>query len=97
MREKTIGKDVKDWCKAKGFWCLKIHGSQYMPRGLPDFLVIVDGGRAWFIETKKPKGTVEKWQARMQNTLRGAGALVCVARSLDDVKAFYWQHIDDSF
>lgn len=73
------------------------HGS-VAPRGLPDLQGVLPGGRALFIEVKrpewlttsalqwKPAGEVSQDQARWLQALAASGAVVGVAWSVEDAE-----------
>lgn len=63
-----------------------LHGLGVVP-GLPDILVI-DGGRALFVELKAPKGQVSAPQFLCHQRLRHRGVPVAVCRSIDEVGQF---------
>lgn len=69
----------------------KIRGAILSGRGVqagcPDILVI-DGGRALWIELKSKRGRLSPDQVCCHALLRRAGAVVTVCRSLDEVIAF---------
>ena len=65
---------------------VKLHGGPMQLAGLPDWLVILRG-RPILIEVKAPDGVVSKLQEVRMNELRKAGAVVAVARTLDEAKA----------
>ena len=54
--------------------------------GTPD-MVVLDAGRAIFLELKAPKGRVSPAQEACHKALRRAGATVYVVRSLDEAIA----------
>ena len=64
---------------------IKIHGSQFMEAGTPDVLAVVNG-RAVLVEVKTGTKTSPIQEYRI-GQWRDAGAVVVVARSLDDVMA----------
>lgn len=53
MREKTIEDKIKEYLFQKGIYHFKVHGSRFMPAGVPDIICCVEG---WFlgIEVKRP-------------------------------------------
>ena len=55
-------------------------------KGWPD-IEIIWRGRAYFIEVKAPKGTVQDSQARCHAILAVAGCPVIIARSADEAEA----------
>lgn len=65
----------------------KILNSMGLKPGVPDVL-IVDGGRALWLEVKAPKGSVSPVQKQCHSDLARARSSVAVVRSLDDVIAF---------
>lgn len=77
--ESTAGKTWR--AKQKGLGCRT---------GWPD-LEIIHGGRAIFIELKSKTGRVRPTQQQVHRDLTLAGAVVCVARSVDEVGAFLKQ------
>lgn len=68
----------------------KARGGQLKARGLkagvPDVLVIREGGRAFWIELKTDKGRVSSAQVETGAALLRAGSPVAVCRSLDQVQ-----------
>ena len=52
--------------------------------GVPDIMVI-DGGRAIFIELKAPRGQVSEAQRECHRSIRRAGSGVRVCKTLDEV------------
>lgn len=53
MREKTIEDKIKEYLFQKGIYHFKVHGSKFMPAGIPDIVCCFEG---WFlgIEVKRP-------------------------------------------
>lgn len=53
MREKAIEDKIKEYLFQKGIYHFKVHGSKFMPAGIPDIICCVEG---WFlgIEVKRP-------------------------------------------
>lgn len=67
--------------------CGKVSG-QAVDTGWPDVTACEPGtGRLIAIETKTVKGKLRPAQVRCLESLRAAGAVVCVPRSLDDLRA----------
>lgn len=54
-------------------------------KGVPDITGVLPGGRALYIEVKKPKGVVSTHQKEFIRRATEAGALAFVARSPQDV------------
>ena len=93
-KELNIQSDIMDYLSGNlkkgitgiGGWWLNFHGgSVYMPRGIPDIIGCFKG---YFvaIEVKRPGEQPRKIQEHTLNVLRSAGAKVCVAYSVDDVR-----------
>lgn len=51
--EARISRAIMDACRAKGWFCFKVHGSEYMMAGLPDIVVCAQGAFIG-VETKLP-------------------------------------------
>lgn len=93
QREGRISTHIMDALRAEGYFCFKVHGSEYMPAGLPDILVCAHG---LFIglETKVPekRENVSAVQRLMHERIRKAGGFVGVvcgaAEALEVVRAY---------
>ena len=59
---------------------------KYAPKGLPDIGGVLNDGRAFFIEVKRPGGKVSPDQQAFLDRANGLGALAFVAYSVDEVK-----------
>lgn len=57
-------------------------------RGAPDRIVLVDGGRCYFVEVKKPGGRLAPAQKYVQACLKEMGHRVYTLWSDEDVDAF---------
>ena len=57
--------------------------------GWPDITAVLPEGRALFIECKSTIGRVRPEQASMHKILEAQGAVVIVARSIDDVASVF--------
>lgn len=80
--EKRLVKEVK---LLKG-WAIKFIPSV---SGLPDRIVLLPGGRLFFIELKRPKGgVVAEHQLVVHSKLRRLGFTVSVLWSVEDVQAW---------
>ena len=64
----------------------KLKGMGYKP-GFPDILIIYQDG-AYLIELKSARGRLSPTQIAMHKRLRIAGAMVCTAKSVEDVEVF---------
>lgn len=58
---------------------------KFAMKGVPDISGILPGGRALFIEVKKPKGYASPHQKEFLTNASRAGALAFIARSPQDV------------
>jgi 3-mercaptopyruvate sulfurtransferase SseA len=85
--EKVIVSRVLKAARGLGWWATKMHGNQYMLAGLPDVLCL-KGGRAAWLEVKRPGEGPTKVQEHRMRELAGAGCPVAVVRSEDDAKRF---------
>lgn len=54
QRESKLSRRIMDAIRVEGYFCFKVHGSEYMMAGLPDIIVCAEG---LFIglETKNPE------------------------------------------
>lgn len=80
--------DCRMWKVNARAWCSQCHGAGSAPKGHPDIAGIFRGGRAFYIEVKKPKGVVSQEQRAFHDMIRRYGGRVCVARSVQDVSDF---------
>ena len=85
MLEKNIVKRIMASLKEDGFFCIKIHGSEYQMAGLPDVLAL-KGGRAYWLEVKRPGGKPTPLQVRMIEKLKGFGCVAGVVFSVEEAK-----------
>ncbi|CAB4165039.1 VRR-NUC domain containing protein [uncultured Caudovirales phage] len=84
-REKDIELCLRQGVEARGGAAFKFRSSV---RGVPDRIVVMEGGRVFFIEMKTSRGRLSWPQERVHGVLRALGATVVVLRSLDDVVEF---------
>lgn len=87
MLEKTLVANVIAEAKRRGWWAMKNHGGPYSVKGLPDILV-VRGGRAAWMEAKRPGEHPTRIQEHRMRELARAGCPVAVVRSVGDAKEF---------
>jgi Holliday junction resolvase len=83
--ETRIQRSIQRWLKEQGVFVFKVHGSEFMPAGLPD-LVCCIRGRFVCVEVKTPTGTTSKRQAYMHRVIEEAGGVVIVATCVADVR-----------
>lgn len=81
--------------EAEGCIVVKIHGSQYMPEGFPDLLIVCPWGETVYLEVKVPGRTDGPWsnglqpmQLRWLWKLGQAGARCSYADSPEGALAF---------
>lgn len=85
--EKTIVARVMAEARRRGWFAVKMHGSAYTMKGLPDVLLIKDGRTAW-MEVKQPDKHPTRIQEHVMRQLAKAGCPVTVVRSVGDCKEF---------
>jgi hypothetical protein len=73
VRETHVEKTLRLGIKAKGGWAIKLLPSV---SGLPDRMVLLPGGRIYFVELKSPTGTVAPHQTVIHRRLRTLGFTV---------------------
>lgn len=56
--------------------------------GIPDLCIVQKGGRVFFLEVKKPTGTLSVTQKIIHNRLNELSVPVAVVRSVEDVMKF---------
>lgn len=71
-----------DAIRLKGYFCFKVHGSEYMMAGLPDIIVCADG-KFIGLETKMPseRGNVSVVQKHVHTKIRHSGGTAQVVTS----------------
>lgn len=85
--EKTIVARVMEQARGLGWWAMKNHGSAYSVKGLPDVLV-VKGGRAAWMEVKRPGEHPTRIQEHRMRELANHGCPVAVVHSAADARHF---------
>jgi hypothetical protein len=85
--EKTIVAKVIAAARQRGWWAMKTHGSAFGVAGLPDVLVI-KGGRAAWMEVKRPGESPTRIQEHRMRELAAAGCPVAVVTSAGDAIEF---------
>lgn len=91
MRESTIENRLLRKVRAAGGECKKMvwPGDD----GSPDRLVLMPGGRVWFVETKAPSGHVEPLQKLAHDDLRALGFEVRVLWNNAEVDRFIREEV----
>ena len=82
QRESKLSRTIMDALRAKGYFCFKVHGSEFMMAGLPDIIVCADG-RFVGLETKLPesRGHVSPRQRIVHTQIEHAGGVASVVCS----------------
>lgn len=88
QRESRLSRDIQKELRRNGAWCIKIHGSEYMPAGVPDIVGCYQG-RFFAFETKLPekRSNTSVVQERMMEKIRAAGGkaqVVCTVSEAVD-------------
>lgn len=89
QRESRLSRTIMTALRAEGAWCIKIHGSEYMPTGTPDIIGCYLG-KFFAFETKLPekRTNTSVAQERMMQKIRNAHGKAQVVCSIEEaVKA----------
>jgi|SRR6478609_2848900 len=82
QRESKLSRKIMTELRAEGYFCFKVHGSEFMMAGLPDIIVCAEG---LFIglETKHPetRGDVSPRQVLVHSQIENAGGHAQVVTS----------------
>lgn len=74
QRESKLSRKIMNELRAEGYFCFKVHGSEFMMAGLPDIVVCAEG---LFIglETKHPetRGDTSPRQVLVHSQINNAG------------------------
>lgn len=87
--ESKLSRKIMDRLRLEGYFCFKVHGSEFMMAGLPDLIVCADG-RFIGLETKLPstRGNVSPRQAYVHSLIEnanGVARVVCSPQEAIDV------------
>lgn len=79
--ESKLSRKIMDAVRKRGWFCFKVHGSEYMMAGLPDIIVCADG-LFFGLETKMPtdRDNVSPRQAYVHSLIQnanGTASVVC--------------------
>lgn len=80
QREARLSREIMTELRARGAWCMKIHGGPTMMAGAPDIIGVWQG-RFFGLETKLDTA-VSVRQAYVHSRIRAAGGVVVVAHSV---------------
>jgi len=84
-RESTLDKDIMALIRERGGWCVKTHGSAYMPSGTLAILACIDAV-FYGIDDKLQDGRLSVIQEQTLHKIGDAGGIALVARSIEDVR-----------
>lgn len=86
MREKIIEDKIKDYLFLKGIYHFKVHGSKFMPAGLPDICCCFNGSFLG-IEVKRPgaKNEQSEQQKIHERNIIKSGGVYLLVDSLQEV------------
>lgn len=97
QRESRLSRLIMAALRGEGAWCIKIHGSEFMPVGTPDILGCYRG-LFFAFETKLPekRSNTSAMQIRTLEKLQAAGALAHVVCSPEEAVDAMMKHYDIS-
>ncbi len=85
-REASLHEEIFDACRQRGW--IALHGSMaersHRTLGEPDFTILADGGRVFFIECKSRQGKLSPAQAALKFHAEKLGHTIHVVRSLEE-------------
>lgn len=81
--EARLQRKIQEAIKVEGYFCFKIHGSEFMMAGLPDIIVCAEG---LFIglEVKMPGQKAKPRQEYVHSLIRDSGGAVYVVCSVSE-------------
>lgn len=82
--EYRIVQNIKKLIRARGGWCVKIHGGPYQDTGTPDLLACYKG-RFIAIEVKTSRGVVSPEQKVSQQGIVKSGGYALITHLIGDV------------
>ena len=86
MNEKQIEAKLREAIKAMGGIAYKFTSPGNI--GVPDRVILLPGGRVWFVELKTDTGRMTANQERQAHRIRQTGGNVCTLYGIDQVNAF---------
>lgn len=86
MREADIERELVERVRAAGGACYKWVSPGNA--GVPDRIVIMPGGRVWFVELKTDTGQLRPLQKRQLSRLRALGCDLAVLRGMEGLEEF---------
>jgi len=89
--ETALTRKIVSHLESFGFWCVKLHGSQYQMAGLPD-LMCMRGGVTVFLEVKTETGKTSRVQDCVIAKMHRYGIPACVVRTPEHALEFASDH-----
>lgn len=85
QRESALSRRIMEALRLEGYFCFKVHGSEYMMAGLPDIIVCAEG-KFIGLETKLPesRGNVSPVQRLVHTKIENAGGVAEVVCSIPE-------------
>lgn len=85
QRESALSRRIMEALRLEGYFCFKVHGSEYMMAGLPDVIVCAEG-KFIGLETKLPesRGNVSPVQRLVHTKIENAGGVAEVVCSIPE-------------
>lgn len=82
QRESKLSRKIMDALRMEGWFCFKVHGSEFMMAGLPDIIVCAEG-KFVGLETKLPetRGDVSPRQSYVHSLIESSGGVARVVCS----------------
>lgn len=94
MRESILEGKLLRGVKAAGGLCIKLPSIWY--RGVPDRMVLLPGGRVYFVELKAVRGRVSVHQVRFQTFLQSLGFTSVIIRGESELLSFLEAYVQSS-
>lgn len=82
--EYRIVQNIKRLIRARGGWCVKIHGGPYQDAGTPDILACYKGCFI-AVEVKTARGVTRPEQKIAQRAIMGSGGYALITHLIGDV------------
>lgn len=86
MKEKQVEEKLRQAIKTMGGIAYKFTSPGNI--GVPDRIILLPGGRVWFVELKADAGRLTPNQERQIQRIQSAGCNVCTLYGMDGVNAF---------
>lgn len=86
MKESDIESKLTEGVKKAGGMCMKFVSPGFS--GVPDRIILMPGGKVYFVETKRPGGDLKPLQEKVHSLFKVAGFDVHVIASKTDLQKF---------